>query len=72
MSEFFQKEHFLRVKYYCAKRPLRPCARSKLVVLLLLVRPSSGKNVIFMLTDKRGGHMLWSTHVLKLENSWIF
>ena len=25
-----------------------------------------------MLTDKRGGHMPWSTHVLKLENSWIF
>ena len=30
------------------------------------------KNMIFMLTDKRGARMLWSTDVLKLENSWIF
>ena len=33
---------------------------------------SSEKNVIFMLTDKRGARMLWSTDVLKLENRWIF
>ena len=26
----------------------------------------------FVLADKRGGHMLWSTGVLKLGNSWIF
>ena len=39
------------------------------------VRPSVrsfGKNVIFMLTDKRGARMLWCTDVLKLENNWIF
>ena len=28
--------------------------------------------MIFMLTDKRGARMLWSTDVLKLENSLIF
>ena len=39
---------------------------------LSFVRPSFAKNMIFMLTDKRGARMLWSTDVLKLENSWIF
>ena len=30
-----------------------------------------GKNVIFVLADKRGGHMLESKHDLKLENRRI-
>ena len=32
------------------------------------VRPSSRKNVTFVLADRRGGHMLESKHDLKLEN----
>ena len=54
----------------CAKRPLRPCAQSKLDVLRPCVRPF-GKNVTFVLADKRGGHMLESKHDLKLENRRI-
>ena len=37
----------------------------------LCVCLSSGKNVTFVLADKRGGHMLESKHDLKLENCRI-
>ena len=61
------------MKRFCAKRPLRPCAQSKLDFrpsVRSFVR-SSGKNVTFVLADRRGGHMLESKHDLKLENCRI-